>query len=168
METPLEPNRVNPLAVVLVELALLDRRDANADDASTIMSTKFSSIAGRSVLAASAPVLEHAVGRDQPLTPRTGDELAGDQWRVTPATVGTLLSHDPRRPDGMRALPAGLRDHLRQQVVFPDRTLVVSGLHDQPIFHEEMVASRVVRTQSEREDHARVNHLSRLEDAGLR
>jgi hypothetical protein len=102
----------------------------------------------RSLLAAAAPVLEHALGWDQPLTPRTRDELAGDQWGTAPATFGGLLSRDPRRPDGVRAPPAGLRDHLWQQLVFSHGTLVVRGLHDQPVFHLGIVASREVGTQA--------------------
>src|SRR5215208_5067187 len=80
-------------------------------------------------------MLEHPLGRDEPVTPGTGDELAGDQRGMTPATLGGLLARDPRRPDGVRTLPAGLRDDLRQQLVFAQRTLVVRGLDDQPVFH---------------------------------
>src|SRR5918994_7210586 len=102
---------------------------------SMVVSTTSASMSRCSVLAASAPVLEHALGRDEPLTPGTGDELAGEQRGATPATLGGLLSPDPRRPDSVRALPAGLRDDLRQQLLFADRPLVVRSLHDQPVFH---------------------------------
>src|SRR5918994_1368101 len=76
---------------------------------SMVVSTTSASMSRCSVLAASAPVLEHA--------------------------LGGLLSPDPRRPDSVRALPAGLRDDLRQQLLFADRPLVVRGLHDQQVFH---------------------------------
>lgn len=129
------------------------------------MSTAFTCFFGRSLLAARTPMLEHALGRDQPLAPWTRDELAGDQRGMAPATLSALLACDPRRPDGMRALPAALRDHLWQQLDFTDCTLVVRGLHHQPIFHEAIVASRMVSTQPGRVEDAPVKHLLQLEDA---
>jgi hypothetical protein len=100
-----------------------------------------------SLLAACAPMLEHALGWDQPLTPRTRDELAGDQCGMAPPTLGIPVTRNPRRPDGVSTLPAGLRNHVWQELVFIHRTLIVRGLHNQAIFHKGIVASPEAATQ---------------------